>query len=80
MSSIATRPQLYANSAYDIHVDTNRFLPDAVTPNPLYGRTFMGAKNSAGQGNWADFTVRQARAVATHEQDFTRHAGWTLHR
>lgn len=37
----------------------------------------MEAKNSAGQGNWADFTVRQARAVATHEPDFTRHAGWT---
>ncbi len=71
--------QLYANNAYDVHVDINRFLPDGVTLNPLYGRPFMESNNSTGQGNWADFTVHQARAVATHEQDFTRHAGWTRH-
>lgn len=71
--------QLYANNAYDIHVDINRYLPDGVTTNPLYGRPFMESNNSTGQGNWADFTVHQARAVATHEQDFTRNPGWTRH-
>ena len=71
--------QLYANNAYDIHVDINRYLPDGVTTNPLYGRPFMESNNSTGQGNWADFTVHQARAVATHEQDFTRNTGWTRH-
>jgi len=71
--------QLYANNAYDIHVDINRYLPDGVTRNPLYGRPFMESNNSTGQGNWADFTVHQARAVATHEQDFTRNTGWTRH-
>ncbi len=71
--------QLFANNAYDVHVDINRYLPDGVTPNPLYGRPFMESNNSTGQGNWADFTVHQARAVATHEQDFTRNAGWTRH-
>ncbi len=71
--------QLFANNAYDIHVDINRYLPDGVTPNPLYGRPFYESNNSTGQGNWADFTVHQARAVATHEQDFTRNAGWTRH-
>ena len=71
--------QLYANNAYDVHVDINRFLPDGVTSNPLYGRPFMEANNSTGQGNWADFTVHQARAVLTHEQNFTQNAGWTRH-
>lgn len=71
--------QLYANNAYDIHVDINRYLPDGVTPNPLYGRPFFESNNSTGQGNWADFTVHQARAVATHEQDFTHNQGWTRH-
>ncbi len=71
--------QLFANNAYDIHVDINRYLPDGTTPNPLYGRPFIESNNSTGQGNWADFTVHQARAVVTHEQDFTRHTGWTRH-
>ncbi len=71
--------QLFANNAYDVHVDINRFLPDGVTANPLYGRPFIESNNSAGQGNWADFTVHQARAVLTHEWDPTRNAGWTRH-
>jgi len=71
--------QLFANNAYDIHVDINRFLPDGVTANPLYGRPFIESNNSTGQGNWANVTIHQARAVLTHEQDFTRNAGWTRH-
>ena len=71
--------QLFANNAYDVHVDINRFLPDGVNLNPLYGRPFIESNNSTGQGNWADFTVHQARAVATHEQDFTKNTGWTHH-
>jgi hypothetical protein len=71
--------QLFANNAYDILVDINKFLPDGVTPNPLYGRPFIESNNSTGQGNWADFTVHQARVVGTHEQDFTRNDGWTRH-
>ena len=71
--------QLFANNAYDILVDINAFLPDGVTANPLYGRSYLESNRSTGQGNWADFAVHQARAVGTHEQDFTKHAGWTRH-
>jgi hypothetical protein len=71
--------QLFANNAYDILVDINKFLPDGVTSNPLYGRPFIESNNSTGQGNWADFTVHQARVVGTHEQDFTRASNWTRH-
>lgn len=71
--------QLFANNAYDILVDINRFLPDGVTTNPLYGRPYLEANNSTGQGNWADNSIYQYRAVLTHEQDFTRNAGWTRH-
>ena len=71
--------QLFANNQYDILVDINRFLPDGATPNPLYGRPYIEANNSTGQGNWADFFLYQYRAVATHDQDFSRHAGWTRH-
>ena len=71
--------QLFANNAYDILVDINRYMPDGVTTNPLYGRPYLESNRSTGQGNWADFSVHQARAVGTHEQDFTRHAGWTRH-
>ncbi len=71
--------QLFANNAYDILVDINRSMPDGVTPNPLYGRPYYESNNSTGQGNWADLAVHQARVVGTHEQDFTRNAGWTRH-
>ena len=71
--------QLFANNAYDVLVDINRFLPDGATPNPLYGRPYLESNRSTGQGNWADFAVHQARAVGTHEQNFTRHTGWTRH-
>ena len=71
--------QLFANNQYDILADINRFLPDGATPNPLYGRPYIEANNSTGQGNWADFFLYQYRAVATHDQDFSRHAGWTRH-
>lgn len=71
--------QLFANNAYDILVDINRYLPDGATPNPLYGRPYLESNRSTGQGNWADFAVHQARVVGTHEQDFTRHAGWLRH-
>jgi hypothetical protein len=71
--------QLFANNAYDILVDINRFLPDGLTPNPLYGRPYIESNNSTGQGNWADNYLYQYRAVVTHEQDFTRNAGWTHH-
>ncbi len=71
--------QLFANNAYDVLVDINRFLPDGATPNPLYGRPYLEANNSTGQGNWADNYIYQYRAVITHEQDFSRNAGWTRH-
>ena len=71
--------QLFANNQYDVLVDINQFMPDGATPNPLYGRPYIEANNSAGQGNWADFFLYQYRAVATHDQDFTRNAGWTRH-
>ncbi len=71
--------QLFANNAYDILVDLNRFLPDGVTANPLYGRPYLESNRSTGQGNWANFAVHQARAVGTHEQNFTRNPGWTRH-
>ena len=69
--------QLFANNQNDILVDINRYLPDGRTPNPLYGRPYIESNNSAGQGNWADFYLQQYRVVGTHNQDFTRHAGWT---
>lgn len=69
--------QLFANNQNDVLVDINRYLPDGVTPNPLYGRPYLESNNSPGQGNWADFYLYQYRAVATHDQDFTRNAGWT---
>jgi hypothetical protein len=71
--------QLFANNAYDVLVDINRYLPDGATPNPLYGRPFIESNNSTGQGNWADNTIYQYRAVLTHEWDPTRNAGWTRH-
>jgi hypothetical protein len=71
--------QLFANNAYDVLVDINRFLPDGVTVNPLYGRPYLEANNSTGQGNWADYALYQYRAVVTHEQNFTRNTGWTRH-
>ena len=71
--------QIFANNQYDILVDINRYLPDGATPNPLYGRPYIEANNSTGQGNWADFYLYQYRAVATHDQDFTRNPGWTRH-
>lgn len=71
--------QLFANNAYDILVDINRYLPDGVSPNPLYGRPYLESNRSTGQGNWADFAVHQARAVVTHEQNFTKNSGWTRH-
>jgi hypothetical protein len=71
--------QLFANNQYDILVDINRFLPDGATANPLYGRPYLEANNSTGQGNWADFFLYQYRAVATHDQDFSRAAGWNHH-
>lgn len=69
--------QLFANNQNDILVDINRYLPDGATPNPLYGRPYIESNNSAGQGNWADFYLQQYRVVGTHNQDFTRNAGWT---
>ena len=71
--------QLFANNQYDIQVDINRFLPDGVTPNPLYGRPFIESNNQAGQGQWSDFSIYQYRAVLTHEWDLTRNPGWTRH-
>ena len=71
--------QLFANNQYDILVDINRFLPDGATANPLYGRPYLEANNSTGQGNWADFFLYQYRAVATHDQDLSRDAGWIRH-
>ncbi len=69
--------QLYANNAYDVQVDINKFLPDGATANPLYGHPFIESNNSTGQGNWADNTIYQYRAVLAHEQDFSHNAGWT---
>ncbi|MEN9637569.1 MAG: hypothetical protein RL077_5973 [Verrucomicrobiota bacterium] len=71
--------QLFANNGFDVLVDINRFLPDGATSNPLYGRPYIESNNSTGQGNWADNTIYQARAVLTHQWDLTRHAGWTRH-
>jgi hypothetical protein len=71
--------QLFANNQYDILVDINRFMPDGVTANPMYGRAFIEANNQAGQGQWSDNSIYQYRAVLTHELDLTRNAGWTRH-
>ena len=71
--------QLFANNGYDVMTDINRFLPDGVTPNPLYGRAFIESNNQAGQGQWTDFKLTQYRAVIAHEWDLTRASGWTRH-
>ncbi|MES2695683.1 MAG: hypothetical protein V4773_19575, partial [Verrucomicrobiota bacterium] len=71
--------QLFANNAYDVLVDINRYLPDGATPNPQYGRAFIESNNQAGQGQWSDNFLSQYRAVLTHEQDFSRNEGWTRH-
>ena len=71
--------QLFANNQYDILVDINRFMPDGVTGNPMYGRAFIESNNQAGQGQWSDNSIYQYRVVVAHEQDFTRNAGWTRH-
>lgn len=71
--------QLFANNQFDVLVDINRFLPDGVTPNPLYGRPYIESNNQAGQGQWSDFSIYQYRAVITHELDFTRNSGWSRH-
>ncbi len=71
--------QLFANNQYDVLVDINRFLPDGVTPNPLYGHPFIESNNQAGQGQWSDFSIYQYRTVITHELDFTHRESWLRH-
>ena len=71
--------QFWANNGFDVMTDVNVYLPDGVTPNPLYGRMFMESNNQGGQGQWADHYLKQYRATITHRLDFTRNAGWTRH-
>ncbi|HEY1108483.1 MAG TPA: TonB-dependent receptor, partial [Opitutaceae bacterium] len=71
--------QLFANNAYDVLVDVNRYLPDGATPNPMYGRPFIESNNQAGQGQWSDNFLTQYRAVVAHELDFTRNQNWSRH-
>ena len=71
--------QLFASNGVDVMVDVNRFMPDGVTANPMYGRPFVESNNAAGQGQWADDTFKQYRATLTHEVDLTHDAGWTRH-
>ncbi|MSU65974.1 MAG: hypothetical protein EXS38_07720 [Opitutus sp.] len=63
---------------YDLMVDVNRFLPDGLTPNPMYGRAFAEA-NVGGSGNWENQSIDQYRGTLVHEHDFTRLAGWRQH-
>lgn len=68
-----------AHNPYDIQVDVNRFLPDGVTDNPLYGRAFVEATLQSGAGSWTDYSIDQYRATLAHEQDFTQSPGWMRH-
>ena len=68
--------QILASNGIDVMVDVNRFLPDGLTPNPMYGRAFVEGNNASGQGQWADNTFKYYRATLTHEVDFTRNSGW----
>ena len=70
--------QLFASNGFDVMVDVNRYLPDGVTTNPLYGHPFVESNNAAGQGQWADDYLKQYRATLTHRIDFTKNAGWTV--
>lgn len=71
--------QLFANNQFDVLVDINRYLPDGVTPNPLYGRPFIESNNQAGQGQWSDNYIYQYRTVLAHELDLTRRESWLRH-
>jgi hypothetical protein len=71
--------QLMGHNAYDVMVDINRFLPDGVTPNPLYGRAFVEGNSASGAGSWTDSRIVQYRATVAHELDLTRSAGWVRH-
>ena len=71
--------QLMASNAFDVMVDINRFLPDGLTPNPLYGRAFTESNSATGQGSWTDSRIVQYRATLTHEFDLTRSTGWARH-
>lgn len=71
--------QLMGHNPYDVMVDINRYLPDGVTPNPLYGRAYVEGNSASGAGSWADYRIEQYRATLAHEQDFTRSAGWMRH-
>ena len=68
--------QLFANNQYDVLVDINRFMPDGVTANPMYGRAFIESNNQAGQGQWSDNYLYQYRVVVAHEWDATRRESW----
>lgn len=71
--------QLMAHNAFDIMVDVNRYLPDGVTPNPMYGRAFTESNSATGQGSWTDHQISQYRATLAHELDLTKSAGWMRH-
>lgn len=69
--------QILASNGIDVMTDVNRFLPDGVTSNPMYGRAFVEGNNAAGQGQWADDYFKYYRATLTHEIDLGSAAGWT---
>ena len=69
--------QIFASNGIDVMTDVNRFMPDGVTANPMYGRAFVESNNASGQGQWADDYFKYYRATLTHDLDFTTHAGWT---
>ena len=71
--------QILASNGIDVMADVNRYMPDGITPNPMYGRAFVEGNNASGQGQWADNAFRYYRATLTHEFDFSTRTGWTRH-
>ena len=63
---------------YDISVDVNTYLPDGVTPNPMYGQPFI-EDVIGGSGNFFVLDHDEIRATLAHQLDFTRRDDWLRH-
>ncbi|PHX71442.1 MAG: hypothetical protein CK548_06745, partial [Opitutia bacterium] len=73
---------LMGDRPYDTMVDINKFLPNGVTPNPMYGRPFVETINAnevGGTGNMQGSVVSEYRATLAQSFDLTRSSGWLRH-
>ena len=64
--------------AYNLAVDVNKFLPDGVINNPMYGRAYI-YDATGGAGSLSQSKQQAFRATLTHEIDFRQLPNWLRH-